>query len=153
MALHRIEGPVGVDLTATSTGAADFALGTKAVFRDTTNDSIRIFRYARTDGLRDQKAWYTLDQNYDVGAAMTSTTLNTAQPCGVCTPHYGYPLPAPTATYAYGWVQTGGYFPGVSALSACAASAEIYSSATAGAVDDAFSAHRLIAGLRMSWSM
>jgi hypothetical protein len=100
--------------------------------------------------LKDQKRWFSLDENYDVGDALTTTTANTAAPCAVCATHYGTQIPAPTATYSYGWVQTGGYFPGVSALSACAASAEIYTSATAGAVDDAFSAHRLIAGLRMT---
>lgn len=147
MALHRIEGPVGVDLTATSTGSADFALGTKAVFRDTTNDSIRIFRYARSTALKDQKLLFTLDENYDIGSAATDTTVGTAAPCGACTTHYGYQIPEPTDTYSYGWVQTGGYFPGISALSACAASAEIYTSATAGTVDDA--AGKLINSLRM----
>lgn len=103
-----------------------FALGTKVQCTDGT-----IWRFVFTAAAKTVALCYPITKGYIVGAAgITDTTAGGD--------NFGVPVQTttPGATNLYFWIQTGGYIPQVSTHGAVAAGAAVYTSATAGKLDD-----------------
>lgn len=94
-----------------------------------------------------------------------STSITSYQAVAVATNYYAIPATSAAATAqsmagiagvngissgSWGWVQTRGNFSGVQVLSTCSASSWIYTTATAGSLDDTSTSQVKVAGLTIN---
>ena len=113
---------LGVDFTSTPT-AKEFKLGTMAVGSDGTE-----WVYVQASGAITQYDAVAIDENFQ--AAALTTALNGA----------GHKLGFAQVAFVdndYGWVATRGSNISVRVASSCAADARLYTTTTAGVLDDA----------------
>lgn len=130
---HAIDGTLGVKTTDTST-TKEFALGATVNMSDGS-----CYRYLEADSAL--AAYAAVAAEEDFGCAELTTTISGAEPNKVLIPQVA------VASGSFGWgLETG---PGsVLALASCAADVKMYTTATAGALDD--TATDLVNGLRLT---
>jgi len=130
------------NLTASDGTTPQAALGQTIEIKGAT------YQYFIADGaITAYDACYIQD---DFDASPITTTLSGARPCGVCIPQFA------VADNEYFWAPVGPFFKRedgsttfkVKAAASCAADVKLYTTATAGVVDD--SATDLIAGLLLT---
>ena len=124
---------VGVDLTATPT-TPEFALGT------IVNANDGVYQYVHADGAIAQYALVKIDNSWEA-AEGTTTLLPSTEPSAVGIAQVAF------ADNDYGWVFIGPGEASVLALTLCVHDVKIYTTATAGAVDD--TSTTLINGLKL----
>lgn len=113
---------LGVDFTSTPT-TAEFELGTRVMGSDGTE-----WVYIQASGAITQYYTVAIDENYQ--AAHLTTALNTA----------GHQIGFAQSAFAdndYGWVATRGSNIKAAVASSCGADARLYTTTTAGVLDDA----------------
>jgi hypothetical protein len=123
---------LGVDFTATPT-SADFALGTKVQGSDGTE-----WVYVQASGAITQYQFVGIDENFQA-AALTKAMADD-----------GWAVGAAQSAFAdddYGWVAIGGSNVSGNLLTLCAADVALYTSGTAGALDDTASSQTKIDGI------
>jgi hypothetical protein len=125
------------DLTATAT-VAQFPLGQEVLVGATK------FKYVKaTGGAKVAGAVYAMNKDYDLTSAYTTTI-------GASVVKLGVPQIA-IAENSFAWVAVQGVM-NVSVLASAAAGAALYSTATAGSLDDASSSVKLVPGLTLTTS-
>lgn len=103
-----------------------------------------IYRYVKVTSSLTQYAFYLLDKDYLVGAALSDS--NDTAGAVICVPQIA--IAGSSGTPLYAWVATGGNgFRGL-VLASCAANVALYTTSTAGSLDDATSSVSLVPGLR-----
>jgi len=124
---YTIDGSTGVDLTATpadsEAGTPGFALG-KCV---STNDG-GVYMYVHANGAITQYDFVGIDENFEAASLTTAMADD------------GWMIGAAQVAFAdndYGWVATKGSNINGAVLASCAADVALYTSATAGSLDDA----------------
>lgn len=133
---------VGTSLTSNDYKLADnpeHAVGTKVVCEDGD-----VYRYVTWTAAKTEELVYLIGDDWVVGDALS--TSNDVQPLALGV--FPEAATAPTGTNAYGWIQTGGNFAGIEMLISCAPDVPLYSTATAGKLDDDSSGTKLIEGLK-----
>lgn len=134
---HVIDGSVGIDLTKV---LADATGGEHPVGSMVRASDGNFYQYVHANGAIAQYAFVKVDNDYE--AATLTTTISGTEPTAVGCAQVAL------ADNEYGWVvRGGGTFTGTTAA-AVSADVKIYTSATAGAVDDDSSGHDLIAGVK-----
>lgn len=136
----QTNGPLGVDVTAIET-SPKFDLGTE--FTDKLGTT---YRYVKSSGALAQYKLGYHDSAFICGAAATTALIGLAnsRPCLVLQMTGGF-----TATNQYGWAAVKGPLT-ISALTLCAATAQCYSTVTAGSVDDTAASMCKIVGLSLA---
>lgn len=129
------DGKLGVDIDATSTDLV-FALG------DIISANGAEYMYVRADEALAQYAAVKIDDDYE--CSELTTTISGAEPTMVGCPQVAF------ADTEYGWVAISGSFSIIGAAS-CAADVKLYTTATAGVVDD--TATDLIQGLKIKTTL
>lgn len=136
----QTNGPLGVDVTAIET-SPKFDLGTE--FTDKLGTT---YRYCKSIGALAQYKLSYHDTSYILGAAATTALIGLTNSRPVCVPQMSGGF---TAANQYGWVAVKGPLI-VSALTLCAAVAQVYSTATPGSVDDTAASMCKIVGLSLA---
>jgi len=131
---HALSGDLGINLSGTST-TQTFALGTEVSASDGN-----IYRYVKANGALALGAACVLDEAEE--ATETLTANLGAVPASLVFPQVAF------ADNEYGWAVIRGTNFLVKALTLCAADVRLYTTATAGCVDD--TATELIQGLRLN---
>lgn len=140
MAEVRLDGPFGASPSDTESSvdtSPKFVLGSRLVtterYSDAGNDVVRIYRYCRTRQALTTKLVYKISSAWEVHDSITTTNaaLDTPVLLGV---NVGA-VTSPTGS-VYKWIQTGGLFSYLPVLTACSPSDALYTSATAGYLDD-----------------
>lgn len=132
-------GFAGVDIDNVST-TQQFALGT--VIQTTAG---AYYKYVQADGAKTQYFVYAIDHAGQLGAGVTQTTDDTAPLL------LGIPQQATSfADNEYGWVFVGPGAARVRVLASCAIDVLIYTTATAGALDDASASAKVVQGLKIT---
>lgn len=130
---HAINGILGVKTTDTST-TKGFALGASVDMSDGS-----CYRYIEADAAL--AAYAATAAEEDFGCAELTTTISGAEPNKVLIPQVA------VASGSFGWgLETG--LGSVLALASCVEDVKLYTTATAGAIDD--TATDLIQGLRLT---
>lgn len=129
-------GTVGIDLSRTST-TPEWNLGQI----ETMNDGV--YQYIQADAAIDQYAILRIEEDFGASEG-TTTNLPATEPsaCGIAV--------SDIASGSYGWAFIG---PGVFTVlvaATCAADVKLYTTATAGQVDDDASGTRLFQGLTLT---
>ena len=132
------DGKVGIDLTKKTTGTttdgagAEFALGTKVTASDGSN-----WVYVQAGAAITQYSWVAIDENYQ--AVMGTKALADA----------GHEVGFAQVAFSdndMGWVCVNGKNITARVLASCAADVQLYTSGTAGALDDTSASQTLIRG-------
>lgn len=123
---------IGVDLTDTPT-TASFTLGTKV----TTEDG-QVYTYVKASAAIAQYDWVGIDEDFQA-APLTKAMADDGWFVGVAQVAF--------ASADYGWVATQGANLTGKTLASCAADVALYTSATAGALDDTSASQTKIDGV------
>lgn len=134
--VYALSGKLGIDFS-TPTTTRDFALGTEVEGSDGNT-----YRYVQANGALDIGALCAIAETGEISEATTTTS-------GVVPTQYAFPQVA-FADDEYGWAVTRGENFLVLAAASCAADVKLYTSATAGVVDDSSTSHDLLDGLRLN---
>lgn len=129
-------GLIGHNVSITHT-EPKFGLGEKAKIGDI------IYRYVKVSTSLTRYGFYLLDEDFLVGAALSQS--NDTAGAVLCVPQVAIDG---SATAQYGWVATGGNGFRGNVLASCAADAALYTTATAGSLDDTATSASLIPGLK-----
>lgn len=133
MAQHSLDGCIGVDLDATGTSQV-FALG----FRQCASDNA-IYEYVRADEALAQYAAVKVDDDYE--CSELTTAISGAEPTRVAVPQVAFA----DTEYGYAVVCGSG---SVLAAASCAADVKLYTTTTAGVLDD--TATDLVQGVKLT---
>lgn len=136
----QTNGPLGVDVTQVSTTPL-FALG--AEFTDLVGTT---YRYVKSSASVGQYKLTYHDGSFVCAAETTTSLVGLTNSRAICVPQFSGGF---TAANQYGWVAVKGPLT-VSALTLCAASAQCYTTATAGSVDDTSASMCKIVGLALT---
>ena len=131
---HAIDGTLGVNVTAATSSTKEFALGTAVQMSDGS-----CYRYIEADATITAAQAVAAEEDY--GCTPIDTTISGAEPNKVLVPQVA------VTSGEFAWALESGVGT-VNALASCAADVKIYTTATAGAVDD--TATDLIQGLRLT---
>lgn len=130
------EPTLGIDVAETHT-VAQFQVGKHIQAANGT-----WYRYVQANGAKTAFLLYHFDELFQLEAAVT-TTIAAAAPLYLAVPQIAM------ADDAFGWVAVGGPMT-ISALTLCATDVELYTTATAGSVDDTVGSNGLIQGLKLN---
>jgi hypothetical protein len=140
MAEHFVTPSAGIDLDATST-TKDFALGTVVCGTDSSGSYAAEYMYVTSASAVTQYAACKIDNDY----AITEVTnaISGTEPTAIGVPQIAMDG---SSTAVYGWVVVSGSGT-VECATTVTANAKVYTTATAGRVDDTASSGDLIQGL------
>jgi len=117
-----------------------FALGTRVVTKDGG-----VWRFVKAAAAKTAGLIYVVDEDWVVGGGLTTTLAAEPIRCGI--PYATSSAPTAidaSASYTFFWLQTGGDFPVITTAGAVTANIALYTTATAGKVDDASTATILV---------
>lgn len=129
---YAVDGSVGIDLDATSS-SIEFQLGEKVMGNSGTE-----WVYVQANGAISQFDVVGIDENYQA-AKITKAMADDGW-------MVGFAQVAFTDNY-YGWVATRGSDIGMNVLASCASDVALYTSATAGSLDDSATSQTKIDGV------
>lgn len=135
-AVKPLGGTLGVSFSSVST-TAGFDLGKELLGGDGNT-----YVYVQASGAVAAYAACALEETHEVREL--TTTISGAQPTTVVVPQVAL------ADNEYGWAVKRGDAFSVLAAASCAADVKVYTTATAGVIDDTSSSHDLIQGLRLT---
>jgi hypothetical protein len=133
MATHTTTGIIGVDLDAVSTDLV-WTLGQIECASDGTE-----YMYVRADEALTQYSIVKIDDDHECSELTTAISGSEPTRCGVAQVAF--------ADLEYGWVAISGSF-SVRVLASCGADVKLYTTTTAGALDD--TATDLVQGLKLT---
>lgn len=126
------DGKIGIDLTATPT-TPEHPLGTRTVATDGQH-----FVYVQASGAITQYDVVGVDENFQA-AAVTKAIVDDGWEIGTAQVAF--------ADNDYGWIATKGSNLTINVLGSCAADVALYTSATAGSLDDTSASQTKIDGI------
>jgi len=106
-----------------------------------------IYRYVKAQAAKTVGLVYGINEDYEVSA--TGLVKTEIHPL-VGIPAFTTSAPASGYTYKYFWIQTAGAFAQIEAAAASADNASVYSTGTAGKVDDGDDTGKVIKGLKFT---
>lgn len=143
MAEHFIPPSLGIDLDATSTDQL-FQLGTIVSGSDSSGSYSAEYMYVKSDANISQYAACKIDDDYTI-QELTDTVAG-VEPTAVGIPQIAMDG---SATAVYGWVVISGSGT-VEAATTVAADVKLYTTTTAGRIDDASTNQALIQGVKLT---
>lgn len=138
MAEHFVAPMAGINLDATSTDK-EFALGTEVCGTDSSGNYSAIYMYVRADAAITQYDAVKIDDDYE--CTPITTAISGAEPTAVGIAQVAF------ADAEYGWVVVKGSGT-VNVLSSAAADVKLYTTTTAGSLDD--TATDLVQGVKLT---